>query len=144
MSKLTNKVWVLLIISLLLPASHAWAAWKPSITESLTPESINSKLKPIGEVDVDGDAGTQTAFVAGPGSGKKRYEAYCKACHAAGVSGAPKFREQSDWTTRLSKGIDGLLSSAINGIGVMPPRGGCNSCSDEELKLAIEHMIPQS
>ena len=47
-----------------------------------------------------------------------------------------------DWKERLPMGIDGLLVSAIKGKGGMPPKGTCRSCSDEELRLSIEYMLP--
>jgi cytochrome c5 len=37
-----------------------------------------------------------------------------------------------------------LLHSAINGKNAMPPRGTCATCSDDELKAAIEYMVSQS
>jgi cytochrome c5 len=38
------------------------------------------------------------------------------------------------------KGLDGLVSSVINGLNVMPPRGGQPSLTDEEIQAAVEFM----
>ena len=57
--------------------------------------------------------------------------------------GAPKIGS-GEWAARLdAKGLDTLVSNAINGIGAMPARGTCSDCSDEEIKASIEYMIAQ-
>ena len=72
--------------------------------------------------------------------GKQVYESACIACHAAGVAGAP-MPGSEEFAKRLAeKGMDGLLHSAINGLNVMPPRGGRPDLTDESLRAAIEFM----
>jgi cytochrome c5 len=44
----------------------------------------------------------------------------------------------------VSKGVDGLLATAISGLNAMPPKGTCAACSDEELKVAIEYMLKET
>ena len=41
----------------------------------------------------------------------------------------------------FAQGMDALLQSAINGKNAMPPRGTCGTCSDDDLKAAIEYMV---
>ncbi|WP_325101213.1 c-type cytochrome [Marinomonas transparens] len=77
-------------------------------------------------------------------TGDQLFNTYCIACHMSGVAGAPKFGDNTDWQPRINKGIDKLLSNAINGIKAMPPRGFCMDCSDDELKIAIQYMIENS
>lgn len=74
------------------------------------------------------------------------YMQFCNACHAAGVSGAPKVGpgNAEEWATRLEKGREALLSNAINGVGMMPPRGICMNCTDEQLDTLIQYMIDSS
>lgn len=84
-------------------------------------------------------ADTQTAAV----DGQKVYQASCQSCHAAGVAGAPKLGDKAAWAPRIAKGNDAMLASVINGLNVMPPKGACMSCSDEELSAAMEYMIEQ-
>ncbi len=99
------------------------------------------RIKPIGQVNIEGSKPAAVTPVAtAPKSGKEVYDGVCFACHASGVLGAPKFRNQTDWANRLAKGKDALLQSAMNGFNNMPARGGNPSLKDEELKAAIEYM----
>jgi c(7)-type cytochrome triheme protein len=73
--------------------------------------------------------------------GKAVYDSACAACHAVGVLGAPKPGDAAAWAPRAKKGIEGLLKSAINGLGTgMPPRGGRADLSDAQLRAAIHFM----
>lgn len=84
-------------------------------------------------------ADTQTASA----DGEKIYKASCQACHVAGVAGAPKLGDKDAWAPRIAKGNDALLSSVKNGLNAMPPKGGCMSCSEEELGAAVEYIVEQ-
>ena len=44
--------------------------------------------------------------------GEEVYKGQCAACHATGVSGAPKFGEAGDWGSRLGHGFEALVTSA--------------------------------
>ena len=50
---------------------------------------------------------------------------------------------QDQWADRTSKGNDALYASAINGIGVMPAKGGISTLSDEEVKSAVDYLISE-
>lgn len=109
-------------------------------------DKIVERIKPAGQVCVEGDdscGGAVAAAAASTGgarSGEDVYKASCSSCHAIGVAGAPKYGT-SEWADRGAKGIDALLKTAISGINAMPPRGTCATCSDDELKVAIEYMM---
>ncbi|MFI4918631.1 MAG: c-type cytochrome [Legionellales bacterium] len=76
--------------------------------------------------------------------GQETYEHFCIACHQEGVVGAPKFRDENDWKQRLTgKTMDDLVSSAVNGLNVMPAQGTCSECSKDDLKAAIQYMLPK-
>lgn len=107
--------------------------------QDMSEEEIKNRIKPVGSVHVSG-AVAETA-ASGPRSGADVYATACLACHASGVLGAPKFQDAGDWAPRLEQGFDTVLSHAINGFKAMPPKGGCGSCSDDDIKAAIEHMI---
>ncbi len=90
---------------------------------------------------VSAPAATEPAAAVPPG--KKIYDTACFACHMTGAANAPKLGDKAAWEPRIAKGIDALLQSAINGIAgtAMPPRGTCASCSDDDLKAAVEYMV---
>jgi cytochrome c5 len=91
-------------------------------------------------------AATQAASAdssASPADGKQTYESVCAACHMAGVASAPQpgsdaFKQRMD-----AKGMDGLVASVINGLNVMPPRGGRTDLSDEDIRAAVVFMAEQ-
>jgi cytochrome c5 len=73
-------------------------------------------------------------------AGKKVYDTYCMACHAAGVAGAPKFGDKAAWAPRIATGMDALYASAIKGKGAMPAKGG-SPASDDDIKAAVQFMV---
>nr|WP_269468600.1 c-type cytochrome [Alteromonas sp. ASW11-130] len=111
--------------------------------QDMSEEAIKERIKPEGSVYIAG-AEAQTAAAGGGGakSGEDVYNQSCMACHGAGVLGAPKLHVAADWEPRLAeRGLDGIWENALNGINAMPPRGTCATCSDDEIKAAIEFMI---
>ena len=70
------------------------------------------------------------------------YGSLCSACHDAGVSGAP-IKGSEQMAARLEeKGLDMLVQNAINGLNVMPARGGNPALTDEQIRAAVEFMLP--
>jgi cytochrome c5 len=84
-----------------------------------------------------------TATAAPPDAAKieKTYTTTCMACHGAGVLGAPKFGDKAAWKPRIAKGKPALYTSAINGIKMMPPRGGNPSLKDDDIKALVDYMV---
>lgn len=112
-------------------------------------EEIAKRIAPIGNVCIAGQECEVASAVADSGSGGPRdgesiYGQFCVACHSIGVAGAPKFGNAGDWAPRLAKGMDSLISNAINGINAMPARGTCADCSDEEIEVTIQYMLDNS
>ncbi len=109
---------------------------------------IEARIAPIGEVCLQGDdscgsAAPVAAATSGARSGKDVYDTTCFACHATGAAGAPKFGDAAAWADRIAKGTDALHNSALNGVpgtGMMA-KGGCATCSDEEIIAASDYMI---
>ncbi|PBP89312.1 cytochrome C [Pseudomonas congelans] len=68
--------------------------------------------------------------------------AHCVACHSVGLLNAPKIGDTAAWEQRAGQkgGLDGLLASTIKGIGIMPPKGTCGDCTNDELKNVIQSM----
>ncbi|MGD2082225.1 MAG: c-type cytochrome [Chromatiales bacterium] len=75
---------------------------------------------------------------------EKIYQTYCQACHMSGVAGAPKLGDSAAWAPRIAKGMDTLVTHAVNGLNAMPPKGTCMDCSEAEIKATVEYMTSQS
>jgi cytochrome c5 len=110
-------------------------------------EEVAKRIKKVGEVCIEGnDCGQASAAVevasAGGSSVESNYSKSCATCHNAGVAGAPKMGDVAAWEPRLAKGMEALYNSAINGMPpVMPAKGMCFSCSDDDLKALVDHMV---
>ena len=76
--------------------------------------------------------------------GEQVYRQSCAVCHATGVAGAPKTGDKAAWAPRLARGMDALYTSAINGKGAMPAKGGNPSLSDADVKASVDYMAAQS
>lgn len=80
-------------------------------------------------------------------SGVSVYEKNCNACHGQGVAGAPKLGDVNAWKGRLTKGIDEMVISVIQGVqgysGAMPPRGGNPDLTDAEIRESVQYMLGQ-
>ncbi|MDR3478295.1 MAG: c-type cytochrome [Gammaproteobacteria bacterium] len=69
------------------------------------------------------------------------YEGYCASCHALGIGGAPKFGDPAAWDAILKAKVDGVYANVIHGMGGMPAKGTCLSCSDADIKQAVDYML---
>ena len=105
---------------------------------TLTQETAPSQA-PTETPVADKPADTQTASA----DGQNIYQKSCQACHATGAAGAPKLGDKDAWAPRIAKGNDAMLSSVKNGLKAMPPKGTCMSCSEDELRAAMEYMVGQ-
>jgi len=69
----------------------------------------------------------------------------CASCHSYGISGAPNLSDFDYWNLSADKGMDTILTSLEKGYigdrGVMPPKGNCFSCSEEELKASMIYIF---
>ena len=135
-----------LIKKMLAAQAAVLALWAVSAQAS-TNDEIAERIKPVGEVCVQGEEckGVGAVAVAAGGGAKSPDDvinAHCGACHSAGVLGAPKIGDTAEWKKRADEqgGIDVLLSKAIAGFNAMPPKGTCATCSDDELMGAIKKM----
>ena len=76
---------------------------------------------------------------------EKTYQATCFACHGTGAAHSPEVGDQIEWEIRMDKGMDTLVQNTISGLnGIMPPRGLCATCSDEQLRAIVEFMVQSS
>jgi cytochrome c5 len=109
-----------------------------------TRSEIAERIAPVGGVDSSAMemVAAAPAVPAAPRSGEAVYSTYCVACHMSGAAGAPKYGDATAWAPRIAKGKDALYASTYNGLnGVMPARGTCMDCSDEELQATVDYMV---
>lgn len=103
-------------------------------------EQIAERLKPVGEVQLVGAAGAD-----GPQSPETVYNTFCVACHGTGVANAPVLGDADAWAIRIDKGKDALYASGLNGLGaLMPAKGTCVTCSEDDIKATVDYMIEKS
>jgi cytochrome c5 len=133
---------VLGVASALLVASVTVNAISPAAEKA-----ISDRIKPAGEVCVEGDAacaGAAAASGGAPKSGDQVYNASCLACHGTGAGGAPKYGDKAAWAPRIKQGMDTLHKHAIGGFNAMPAKGLCMACSDDEVMAAVDYLVKGS
>ena len=87
---------------------------------------------------------SQVSFAAAERKGEDVYKAACVLCHGAGIAGAPKFGDKAAWKARIAQGVPKLHMNAIKGIRAMPPKGTCATCTDKEIKNAVDYMVSKA
>ncbi|OGB24928.1 MAG: cytochrome C [Burkholderiales bacterium RIFCSPLOWO2_02_FULL_57_36] len=85
-----------------------------------------------------------TASVGDLVKGEEVYKASCVACHGAAVMGAPKLGDKAAWGPRIATGTATLHTNALNGIRLMPPKGGNPGLKDEDVKAAVDFMVSKA
>ena len=100
----------------------------------------NSALK------IEAPAGAAAApALAVPKDGKELFESVCKACHGAGIAGAPKAGDKAAWGPRIAQGKATLYEHAIKGFqgkaGVMPAKGARTDLGDDLVKQGVDYLI---
>jgi len=118
--------------------------------------TVGERLQPFARVAVSGQDNTALAIVAKndagaggaaalPKDGTEVFEQACKACHGAGIGGAPKAGDAAVWAPRIAKGKETLYKHAVEGFtgtaGMMPPKGGRVDLSDDLIHQAVDHML---
>jgi cytochrome c5 len=129
---------------------------KQMLVEGQYLKGVNERVQPFARVAVAGqdnsaltiESTSPAGSAAGPAppqNGDELYEQACKACHGAGIGGAPKTGDKAAWGPRLAKGDAILYEHAIKGFtgtaGMMPAKGGRVDVSDDLVKQAVDHMV---
>jgi cytochrome c5 len=127
----------------------------PQSTEAPAVEEMQQEMAPAADApapaaeapapaaEAPAPAAAPDAAAAAGNDGEAVYKKACMACHAAGIANAPKLGDSAAWAPRIAKGNDALFESVKNGLNAMPPKGACMSCSDAELRSAMEYMVSQ-
>jgi len=119
-----------------------------------TMDDIAMRLRPVVTLDdirnpraMSTDGASMPATAAAGDSASKTpeqlYQGACLACHTTGAAGAPKIGDAAAWSERGAKGLDALVTSAVNGMGAMPPRGG-SQYDDDQVRVVIEYILENS
>jgi cytochrome c5 len=147
---------VIAIVLLVQYAIAAYAARDLSKEAAMTPEAVNARLKPVGEITLFDPNAAPPAAAAAPvaaitvaassaapagDKGEATFKSVCTACHGAGVLGAPKFGDKVAWAPRIAKGMDTLYTSALKGKNAMPAKGGNPALPDDDIKAAVQYMV---
>ena len=78
-------------------------------------------------------------------NGEAIWAVACFRCHMYGTNGAVLLDEKEYWDATASKGIDELFESVWEGkqgeYGVMPAKGFCNLCSEEEIRKSVFYIF---
>lgn len=122
---------VFIIIGLVIVTS---SAPKPNAGAVNLDLQIAKRLQKVGSVEIKLSDADRVLH-----SGEEVYKALCAACHATGVTGAPKFSDAGEWGARIKTGFDALLQSSLKGKGNMPPQGG-GEMTDIEIARGVAYM----
>lgn len=110
----------------------------------LSEDAVKKRIAPIGNVYLAGAQPAAPVVPAGPRTGADIYQTTCFGCHGTGAGGAPKKGDKAAWAPRIAQGMDVMFNHAWKGFtgttGVMPAKGTCMNCSEDEIKETIEFM----
>ncbi len=110
------------------------------------PTAEPAKAAPADAVEVmaaGGEASTEMSYDLA--NGEAVYKKYCFACHDGGLAGAAKHADLARWEESAAKGVPTLIKHATEGYqgkyGMLPPKGTCMECSDQDLIDAVHYQL---
>lgn len=76
----------------------------------------------------------------------KTFSEVCRSCHTGGfkgwLSGAPNVKDKSKWEKYIKRNpIEKMKEIVIKGTKDHKAKGGCEKCSDEEIRATIDYMM---
>lgn len=129
----TMKTFVLPVLVVVGLVAYIAASFRPQVVTTVNEtEAVAARIQKVGAVEIK-DANRAAR------SGEEVFKAQCSACHATGAAGAPKFGDAGAWGSRIGKGFDALLTSALKGKGNMGPQGG-GDFEDFEIGRGVAYM----
>jgi len=144
--KLPKLFWIQIVLViivgvmfLLAPSAKKHTTEASEVNSNISPEvqSAAANLKPAGKTKVTESSSGGKSKAR---SGEKVYNGICGTCHNTGIANAPKIDDKTAWEPRIANGLAGLMETATNGKGAMPPNGGDPALTKEELKATILYM----
>ena len=141
MASTPNSSRTIMIVTIIIGIVLTLVIWPLSMigkgSSSGSSDEAELRIQPVAHVEM------QKVVVKSDGkprTGEMVYNTVCKACHEAGVAGAPKTGDKAAWGPRIATGLAALLKSASDGKNAMPPKGGAADLTDAELKAAVEYL----
>jgi cytochrome c5 len=122
------------------------------VAQSARNAQIAERLSPVGQVCLAGEAcassGAAPAMAAaasGAFNASTTYDQYCAMCHNTGMANAPRKDDATHWDARIAEvSFATVVANAIAGVGAMPARGMCATCSDEDIASLVEYLSGHS
>ena len=76
----------------------------------------------------------------------KTFSEVCRSCHTGGfigwLSGAPNVKDKSKWEKYIKRSpVEKMKEIVINGTKDHKVKGGCEKCSDGDIRAAIDYMM---
>jgi cytochrome c5 len=140
----TSKFLPLIVLIALAACSDKPAANETASATVVVASTPAPAPEPAPAAPAPAAAAPVQASAADLAKGEKVYGATCLACHGAGVMGAPKFADKAAWQPRIAKGTAVLYASAVDGLKMMPAKGGNMMLKDDEVKAAVDYMVSKS
>lgn len=101
--------------------------------------NVTENIKPLAVVEVAAEGSENIKR-----SGEEITNQACVACHGTGLMNSPAIGDAAAWSARIALGYETLTKHAIEGIRMMPARGGNADLTDIEVAKAVAYMANQS
>ena len=102
----------------------------------------------FGTTTVNTEPFTESTVLSNENSGKEIFDNECASCHTGGfkgwISGAPDISDAEDWGKSLEKGLATMTKNVFEGTKRHEEKGGCEDCTEAEIKAAIEYIISET
>ena len=110
-------------------------------TDKLIRSALLDRIAPVASVRTEASdpSAAPAEVVAVALTPEELVQNACMACHAAGISGAPKMGDVAAWEPRIATGLEAMVASVVNGKGAMPAGGG-STYSVEDIERAVKHL----
>lgn len=125
----------------------------PPVTPAPAPQAAAEAAKPV-EAAKPAEPAAPPPAAAAPeaaggalAKGEDVFKKTCVMCHKTGAAGAPLVGNKDEWGPRIAQGKPTLYEHALKGYtgkkGMMPPKGGNPSLSDDDVKAGVDYMVGQ-
>ncbi len=144
---------ILIFIAILIFAFARWIGHEQleeQMAQPIQQSAVQQNIAPLARVAIAGKDNSALTVATTPASsapaqdvpktGKEAFDTVCTSCHTLGLNGAPKIGDHAAWGPRIAQGKAVLYQAAINGLRLMPPRGG-TTWPDATIREAVDYMV---